>query len=79
MQKSAIHNGLFLGGALVISSLAFYMTNPKLFLQGKLGLLFMIFFIILYKSGRDARSSLGGEITWSEVKKKKFKANITLR
>lgn len=67
MQKSSINNGLFLGIAMIISTYALYLANPKMFLSARSIILFMIFIIILVKAGLDARKAMGGYISFGKA------------
>lgn len=64
MQKSSINNGIFLGIALLISTYVLYWANTRMFFSIKGFVLFTIFLLIILKSGREARTSLGGFIDW---------------
>lgn len=62
MNKSSIQNGLFLGVAMIICSYVLYLANPKMFLTAKGSILFLVFVLIMTKSGLDARKQGGGFI-----------------
>lgn len=67
MKKSSIQNGLFLGVAMIICSYVLYLANPHMFLTAKSGALFLIFLLIMTKSGLDSRKLEGGFIGFKNV------------
>ncbi len=67
MSKTSIQNGIFLGLALVISSYIIYLANPNMYLTARSSILFLIFLLIMIKSGLDARKSNGGFINFKSA------------
>lgn len=72
MHKSSIQNGLFLGAAMAISSYVLYLADPGMFFKSKTSVLFLIFIILMVKSGLDARKNNGGFISFGSAFKNMF-------
>jgi len=76
ITKNAINNGVFMGVTFIVSSYMLYLVDNQSFIALKSSILFLVFLLLLYKTGTDARRQNGGIISYSTVFKDLFFAAI---
>jgi len=67
IKNLAVKNGLFLGGALIIGTIAFIMASPRGFLSYGNWALFLIAVLMMVKTANDVKSELNGYASFSEL------------
>ena len=72
MYKSSLNNGLFLGVAMVVCMFSLYFANVSMFFHSKVWVYFLVFILIILKSGREAKRQNGGQITFGSAFKNMF-------
>lgn len=67
VKNLAIKNGLFLGAALVVGTIAFILVSPRGFLSYGNWALFLIAVLIMVKTANDVKSELGGFASFGQL------------
>jgi len=72
MHKSSINNGIFLGITSIICTYVIYWANPSMYFTAQPTLLFLIYVLIVSKSGSEAKRANGGFLTYGSAFKNMF-------